>query len=154
MTMILARPFRHRLWRVTNRQGSMTMSHCRAPTLLMASHAALVPTGAGRSRSCRRGRTRADLLPGHLPGAAVGDHDGDHPAGGERLQRLRAPPVLPARSQNATVQVTLLNFQSQFLTRYDLLFATILLVAIPPLIMFIFFNWKIVAGMAAGSVKG
>jgi raffinose/stachyose/melibiose transport system permease protein len=57
-------------------------------------------------------------------------------------------------AQNATVQVTLLNFQSQFLTRYDLLFATILLVAIPPLIMFIFFNRKIVEGMAAGSVKG
>jgi raffinose/stachyose/melibiose transport system permease protein len=57
-------------------------------------------------------------------------------------------------TQNATVQVTLLNFQSQFLTRYDLLFATILLVAIPPLIMFIFFNRKIVEGMAAGSVKG
>ena len=57
-------------------------------------------------------------------------------------------------AENATVQVTLLNFQSQFLTRYDLLFATILLVAIPPLIMFIFFNRKIVEGMAAGSVKG
>jgi raffinose/stachyose/melibiose transport system permease protein len=57
-------------------------------------------------------------------------------------------------TQNATVQVTLLNFSSQFTTRYNLLFATILLVAIPPLIMFIFFNRKIVEGMAAGSVKG
>ena len=57
-------------------------------------------------------------------------------------------------TQNATVQLTLLNFQSQFTTQYNLLFATILLVAIPPLIMFIFFNRKIVAGMAAGSVKG
>ena len=34
------------------------------------------------------------------------------------------------------------------------LFAAILLVTIPPFIMFIFFNRKIVAGMAAGSVKG
>jgi raffinose/stachyose/melibiose transport system permease protein len=57
-------------------------------------------------------------------------------------------------TENATVQITLLNFQSQFTTQYNLLFATILLVTIPPLIMFIFFNRKIVAGMAAGSVKG
>ncbi|MEI2778386.1 MAG: carbohydrate ABC transporter permease [Tetrasphaera sp.] len=53
-----------------------------------------------------------------------------------------------------TIQTTLLNFQSQFLTQYHLLFATILLVTIPPLIMFIFFNRKIVEGMASGSVKG
>jgi raffinose/stachyose/melibiose transport system permease protein len=46
------------------------------------------------------------------------------------------------------------NFQSQFTTQYNLLFAAILLVTIPPLIMFIFFNRKIVEGMAAGSVKG
>ena len=57
-------------------------------------------------------------------------------------------------TENATVQLTLLNFQSQFTTQYHLLFATILLVAIPPLIAFIFFNRKIVEGMAAGSVKG
>jgi raffinose/stachyose/melibiose transport system permease protein len=57
-------------------------------------------------------------------------------------------------TENATVQLTLLNFQSQFTTQYNLLFATILLVTIPPLIMFIFFNRKIVEGMAAGSVKG
>jgi len=57
-------------------------------------------------------------------------------------------------TQNATVQLTLLNFQSQFTTQYNLLFATILLVTIPPLILFMFFNRKIVAGMAAGSVKG
>jgi raffinose/stachyose/melibiose transport system permease protein len=57
-------------------------------------------------------------------------------------------------TQNATVQVTLLSFQSQFLSQYNLLFANILLVLIPPLIMFMFFNRKIVAGMAAGSVKG
>ena len=57
-------------------------------------------------------------------------------------------------TQNATIQVTLLNFQSQFLTQYNLLFATILLVTIPPLVMFIIFNRKIVEGMAAGSVKG
>jgi len=57
-------------------------------------------------------------------------------------------------TENATVQVTLLSFKSQFLTQYNLLFANVLLVLIPPLIMFMFFNRKIVAGMAAGSVKG
>jgi raffinose/stachyose/melibiose transport system permease protein len=57
-------------------------------------------------------------------------------------------------TENATVQTTLLNFQSQFTSQYNLLFANILLVTIPPLIMFIFFNRKIVEGMAAGSVKG
>jgi raffinose/stachyose/melibiose transport system permease protein len=57
-------------------------------------------------------------------------------------------------TQNATVQLTLFNFKSQFTTAYNLLFANILLVTIPALIMFIFFNRKIVEGMAAGSVKG
>jgi raffinose/stachyose/melibiose transport system permease protein len=57
-------------------------------------------------------------------------------------------------TENATVQLTLFNFKSQFTTQYNLLFANILLVTIPALIMFIFFNRKIVEGMAAGSVKG
>jgi raffinose/stachyose/melibiose transport system permease protein len=57
-------------------------------------------------------------------------------------------------TQNATVQLALFNFQNQFNTQYNLLFGGILLVAIPPLIMFVFFNRKIVEGMAAGSVKG
>ena len=57
-------------------------------------------------------------------------------------------------TDNATIQLTVANFQSQFTTQYNLLFAAILLVTIPPFIMFIFFNRKIVAGMAAGSVKG
>lgn len=57
-------------------------------------------------------------------------------------------------AQNATVQLTLFNFQSQFDTQYNLLFGNILLVTIPPLIMFIFFNRRIIEGMAAGSVKG
>jgi raffinose/stachyose/melibiose transport system permease protein len=53
-----------------------------------------------------------------------------------------------------TVQLTLFNFQSQFETQYNLLFADILLITIPPLIMFLFFNRRIVAGMTAGAVKG
>jgi len=56
--------------------------------------------------------------------------------------------------ENATVQLTLFNFQSQFVTNYNLLFADILLITIPPLIMFMFFNRRIVDGLTAGAVKG
>ncbi len=56
--------------------------------------------------------------------------------------------------ENATVQLTLFNFQSQFTTQYNLLFTNILLITIPMLILFIFFNRKIVEGMTAGAVKG
>lgn len=57
-------------------------------------------------------------------------------------------------NQNVTVQLTLYNFQSQFNTSFNLLFMNILLITIPPLIVFLFFNRQIVAGMTAGAVKG
>jgi raffinose/stachyose/melibiose transport system permease protein len=57
-------------------------------------------------------------------------------------------------NENATVQLTLFAFQSQFNTRWNLLFADVLLITIPPLIMFIFFQRQIVSGMTAGAVKG
>lgn len=53
-----------------------------------------------------------------------------------------------------TVQLTLFNFQSQYLTSYNLLFTDILLITIPMVILFAIFNKRIVAGMTAGSVKG
>jgi raffinose/stachyose/melibiose transport system permease protein len=56
--------------------------------------------------------------------------------------------------ENATVQLTLFNFQSQFTQQYNLLFTDILLITIPPLIMFLFFNRQIVAGLTSGAVKG
>jgi raffinose/stachyose/melibiose transport system permease protein len=56
--------------------------------------------------------------------------------------------------ENATVQLTLFNFQSQYATSHHLLFADILLITIPPLIMFMFFNRRIVDGLTAGAVKG
>lgn len=55
--------------------------------------------------------------------------------------------------QNATVQLTLFNFQSQYNTSYNLLFADILLITIPPLLLFLFFQRQIVSGLTAGSVK-
>ena len=56
--------------------------------------------------------------------------------------------------QNATVQLTLYNFMSQYSTQWNLLFMNILLITIPPLIVFLFFNRQIVAGMTSGAVKG
>lgn len=56
--------------------------------------------------------------------------------------------------ENVTVQLTLFNFQSQFITKYNLLFMNILLITIPLFILFLIFNKKIVAGMTAGAVKG
>jgi raffinose/stachyose/melibiose transport system permease protein len=56
--------------------------------------------------------------------------------------------------KNATVQLTLYNFSNQFETQYNLLFMNILLITIPPLIMFLFFNRQIVAGMTSGAIKG
>ena len=57
-------------------------------------------------------------------------------------------------NENVTVQLTLYNFQSQFSTSYNLLFMNILLITIPPLVIFLFFNRQIVAGLTAGAVKG
>ncbi len=56
--------------------------------------------------------------------------------------------------KNATVQLTLYNFMSQYSTQWNLLFMNILLITIPPLLVFLFFNRQIVAGMTSGAVKG
>jgi raffinose/stachyose/melibiose transport system permease protein len=55
---------------------------------------------------------------------------------------------------HATVQLTLYNFRSQYTTQWNLLFMDILLITIPPLIMYAFFNRQIVAGLTSGAVKG
>lgn len=57
-------------------------------------------------------------------------------------------------SENATVQLTLYNFIGQFASSYNLLFADVVLIVLPMLILFIIFNRRIVSGMVAGSVKG
>jgi raffinose/stachyose/melibiose transport system permease protein len=56
--------------------------------------------------------------------------------------------------QNSTVQLTLYNFQSQGLNQWSLLFTDVLLIVVPPLVMYIFFNRQIVEGMTSGAVKG
>ena len=55
---------------------------------------------------------------------------------------------------NTTVQLTLYNYKGQLGNSYNLLFADIIIITIPMLILFLFFNKRIVAGMVAGAVKG
>jgi raffinose/stachyose/melibiose transport system permease protein len=57
-------------------------------------------------------------------------------------------------NEGVTVQLTLYNFQSQSLNQWNLLFTDILLITIPPLVMYMFFNRQIVEGMTSGAVKG
>ena len=40
------------------------------------------------------------------------------------------------------------------MSQWNLLFMDVLLITIPPLIMYIFFNRQIVTGMTSGAVKG
>jgi len=57
-------------------------------------------------------------------------------------------------ADNVTAQVTLFSFISQFSSQWNLLFADVIIVSIPPLIMYIFFQRQIVSGLTAGAVKG
>ncbi len=57
-------------------------------------------------------------------------------------------------SQNVTAQLTLFSFISQFNSQWNLLFADVVVITIPPLIMFMFFQRQIVSGMTAGAIKG
>lgn len=56
--------------------------------------------------------------------------------------------------ENVTAQLTLFSFISQFSSRWNLLFADVVIITIPPLIMYIFFQRQIVAGLTSGSIKG
>ena len=55
---------------------------------------------------------------------------------------------------NTTVQLTLYNYKGQMGNTYNLLFADIIIITVPMLILFLFFNKRIVADMVAGAVKG
>jgi raffinose/stachyose/melibiose transport system permease protein len=57
-------------------------------------------------------------------------------------------------AQNVTVQLTLYSYISQFTSQWHLLFANVLVITIPPLIMFMFFQRQIVSGMISGAIKG
>jgi len=57
-------------------------------------------------------------------------------------------------SKNVTVQTTLFSYMSQYNSQWNMLFADVVLITIPPLILFIFFQKQIVSGMVSGAVKG
>ena len=110
-----------------------------------------------RTRCARRSideLVHAPLLHRRVP-AAQERHRHDHRRpGGVRLQRLPEPAVLPDRVE-LDGAVTLYNFQSQLSTACGTCCSpNILLITIPPLVMYIFFQKQIVAGMTSGAVKG
>lgn len=53
-----------------------------------------------------------------------------------------------------TVQLTLYNFTGMYMSSWNSLFAAAVLISLPPLILFIFFNRRITEGMTAGAIKG
>jgi raffinose/stachyose/melibiose transport system permease protein len=57
-------------------------------------------------------------------------------------------------AENVTAQLTLFSFISQFSSQWNLLFANVVVITIPPLIMFMFFQRQIVSGMTSGAIKG
>ncbi len=67
---------------------------------------------------------------------------------------LSEHPIVAPLMALLVVQLTLYNFQSQFSTSWNLLFMNVLLITVPPLVVFLFFNRQIVAGMSSGAVKG
>lgn len=56
--------------------------------------------------------------------------------------------------KNVTAPLTLFSFISQFGSRWNLLFADVVVITIIPLIVFIFFQRQLVSGMTTGAVKG
>lgn len=57
-------------------------------------------------------------------------------------------------AKNVTAQTTLFSFMSQYNSQWNMVFADVVLITIPPLILFMFFQKQIVAGMTSGAVKG
>lgn len=57
-------------------------------------------------------------------------------------------------SDQITVQQTLYTFMGQYSSSYNVLFADVIIITVPMLIIFIIFNKQLVEGMTAGAVKG
>lgn len=57
-------------------------------------------------------------------------------------------------AQNVTVQLTLYSFISQFGSQWNLLFADVVIITIPPLNMFLLFQRQLVSGLTAGAIRG
>jgi raffinose/stachyose/melibiose transport system permease protein len=57
-------------------------------------------------------------------------------------------------AKNVTVQLTLYNYMGKFSNYWNLLFADVVLISIPPFILFLLFRKQIMTGMTLGAVKG
>jgi raffinose/stachyose/melibiose transport system permease protein len=57
-------------------------------------------------------------------------------------------------AQGVTAQLALYTFSGQNLSFYNLLFMAILIITIPPLVGYVFFNRQIIGGLTSGAVKG
>ena len=62
--------------------------------------------------------------------------------------------ILSSAAEKFITPLTLFSFISQFRSQWNLLFADVIVITIPPLIMFMFFQRQIVSGMTAGAIKG
>lgn len=57
-------------------------------------------------------------------------------------------------AENATVQLTLYNFMGAYSNQWNLVFANVVIICIPMLVLFGLFNRQIVTGMTGGAIKG
>jgi len=57
-------------------------------------------------------------------------------------------------ARNATVQLSLFNFMGRYASDWNLLFANVVIISVPMLILFVIFNKQIVTGITSGAIKG
>ncbi len=67
---------------------------------------------------------------------------------------LQTPLYLLNSNKNITMPLTVYNFKGQYFSEWNLIFADMVLVAIPMLILFLICQKYIVKGITAGAVKG
>jgi raffinose/stachyose/melibiose transport system permease protein len=67
---------------------------------------------------------------------------------------VMTPLVILSDTEDTTLPLAQLNFQTQFGTNYNLAFASYLLALIPLLVFYIFCQKQIIGGVANGAVKG
>lgn len=67
---------------------------------------------------------------------------------------LQVPLYLLNSSQNITMPLTVYNFKGQYFSEWNLIFADLVLVAIPMILLYIVCQKYIIEGVTAGAVKG
>ena len=62
--------------------------------------------------------------------------------------------IMIRSEENKTLQLGLMNFQSQFNTDYGVLTAGLVIATLPILIIYLKFSSQFIGGMTVGAVKG